>query len=92
MPTDWKPITEPPDKSGYVLVAGYHYRIPKVLYGFCKVNSGGVSFKESTYNGQGMIISHWMPLPKYPDIRDNLDEWENTLTKQDWEEIRGYNK
>jgi hypothetical protein len=90
MPTNWKLINDPPQKSGYVLLAGCHHRIPKVLYGFCRVFSDGkASFTEDVYNGQGMAISHWMPLPEHPAIKSNLDEWENTLTKQDWEEIRG---
>ena len=65
----WKPVTEPPEKSGYVLIAGYHHGVPKVLYGYCRSRSGSgesAYFKEDTYHGQGMAITHWMPLPEHP--------------------------
>lgn len=66
--TQWKPITEPPEQSGYVLIACYHHRLPKVLEGFCKVYGDGKAiFTENTYHGQGVNITHWMPLPKHPN-------------------------
>ena len=64
---DWRPITEPPEKSGYVLLAAYHHRIPKVMYGFCKVYADNRAiFSEEFYHGRGLVITHWMPLPKHP--------------------------
>ena len=63
----WQLVTEPPAKSGYVLLAGTHHRIPCVLYGFCKVfRDGTVRFTEDTYRGRGVVITHWLPLPEHP--------------------------
>lgn len=64
---EWKPITEPPEKSGYVLLACTHHNIPVVLMGFCKIHQDGrPSYHEDTYNGNGIHITHWMPKPKHP--------------------------
>jgi hypothetical protein len=57
----WKPINEPPTKSGYVLLAIYHHQLPMVIEGFCKVHSDGRAvFSEQTYYGNGVQITHWM--------------------------------
>jgi len=63
---DWKPITEPPAKSGRILVACMHHRIPMVLEGHCKLTASGPVYSENTYHGQGIAITHWMPLPMHP--------------------------
>lgn len=66
MNDEWRPIAEPPEKSGYVLLAAYHHRtIPRVLYGFCKVTDEGARFSPERYVS-GIVITHWMPLPKHP--------------------------
>ena len=63
----WKPITEPPEKSGYVLIAGTHHRMPVVLMGFCKIyKDGNATFSEDVYHGNGVQITHWMPKPRHP--------------------------
>ena len=64
----WRSVTEPPEKNCYVLLACLHHKtIPTVLYGFCKISPDGAArFSEQIYHGQGLSITHWMPLPKHP--------------------------
>ena len=65
----WKPLNMPPLQSGYVLLAGHHHRVPIVIYGHCKVYGDGTAiYREDIYNGQGVALSHWMPLPKHPEM------------------------
>ncbi len=65
---EWKPVSKPPEKSGYVLLAGTHHNIPSVMYGFAKIYSDGtVGYKEETYMGRGVTLTHWMPLPRHPE-------------------------
>ena len=65
---EWKPLNTPPQKSGYVLLAGYHHNIPKVIYGHCKIyGDGTATYKEDIYNGQGASFTHWMELPAHPN-------------------------
>jgi hypothetical protein len=67
MELEWKPINEPPEQSGYVLIAGSHHNIPMVMEGFCKIHQDGMpTYSENTYSGNGVVITHWMPLPKHP--------------------------
>lgn len=61
---EWKPLSEQPGKSGYVLLAITHHRIPMVVRGHYK--SSADKFSEDVYNGRGVAITHWMPLPKHP--------------------------
>jgi hypothetical protein len=69
----WKPITEPPAKNCYVLLACTHHRIPIVLYGFCRVLGDGTArYTEDIYHGQGVAITHWMPLPRHPFAEEAL--------------------
>ena len=64
---EWFPVTEPPEQSGYVLLAITHHNIPMVLMGFCKLRSDGPPvFKEETYSGNGVAISHWAKRPEHP--------------------------
>ena len=65
---EWQLISKPPKKSSYVLLAGHHHRVPKVIYGHCKVYGDGTAiFREDIYNGQGVAFTHWMPLPEHPE-------------------------
>jgi len=37
------------------------------MYGFCKVYADNRAiFSEEFYHGRGLVITHWMPLPKHP--------------------------
>ena len=66
---EWKSINNLPDKSGYVLLAGYHHNIPTVLQGYCKLNGDGTArYEEERYTGTGVTITHWMPLPEHPTV------------------------
>jgi hypothetical protein len=63
----WKPITDPPKKSGYVLLAITHHNIPMVLMGFCKLCRGELPvYKEEIYHGTGVAITHWADVPNHP--------------------------
>jgi hypothetical protein len=63
----WKPLSDPPSESGYILLACQHHDIPVVLMGHCLIGESGIPrFRENTYNGNGLRITHWMPLPKHP--------------------------
>ncbi len=63
----WRPITEPPDRNGYVLVAGYHHRtIPVVSLGHAKVHRDSGPTFTALEHERNMIITHWQPLPEHP--------------------------
>jgi len=66
---EWRLLNDPPEQNGYVLLAITHHNIPMVLEGFCKIREDGARFTEQTYNGNGVAITHWMPLPKHPYIK-----------------------
>lgn len=69
---EWKPISEPPEKSGYVLIACTYHGKPVVLAGFCTVYHDGSAIFREPYTGQSIVITHWMPLPNDPSfIWDN---------------------
>jgi hypothetical protein len=63
----WKPVTNPPKESGYVLLAITHHDIPNVIMGFCKKHKEGPPvFKEDVYHGSGVAITHWAAMPTHP--------------------------
>ncbi len=67
---EWRPITEPPDRNGYVLLAITHHNIPQVVQGFYQICQGIPRYKEETYGGRGVQVTHWMPMPKHPYARE----------------------
>lgn len=66
---EWRPATELPKESGYVLIAGYHTifgrKTPVVSIGRVKLYGSGPVFLDYM-NDHTESITHWMPLPKHP--------------------------
>lgn len=78
---NWRPISDPPTKSGYVLLAVTHHQVPMVLMGHCKIRKNDYPyFSEDVYRGNGVAITHWAEVPKHPleemalAAQDNHDE------------------
>ncbi len=67
----WRPVTEMPKESGYVLIAGYHFvfgrRTPVVSIGRVRLYRGGPVFTDR-FCGH-TIVTHWMPLPEHPGVK-----------------------
>ena len=65
----WKPVTELPKESGYVLIAGYHTifgrKTPVVSIGRVNLYRSGPVFSDYT-SEHTKAITHWMPLPRHP--------------------------
>ena len=64
--SEWRSISNPPDKNGYVLLALTHHNVPAVLMGFCRRRGVEAHFSEETYYGSGVIITHWAEVPLHP--------------------------
>lgn len=62
----WTPVSDPPKKSGEYLVCTRHYfyKTTNIAKAVFKKSSGG-------FYGQGghwANVTHWMPLPKPPEV------------------------
>ena len=73
---EWKSISEPPKRNGYVLLAVMHHGIPYILMGHCNFRNGSPDYKQDVFNS-GVTITHWAKLPKHPlgkSIHEEMDE------------------
>jgi hypothetical protein len=72
----WKPIAEPPENSGYVLVAATNFGELVVLRGYCLIHqlNGRAIFRADVYSDPGIQITHWMPLPTHP-----MEKWQEEI-------------